>query len=64
MSDNETFDITLHRTELVPGGNGIRLGYSDNHPGRQFLIIPKNWMPISADDRSHEVYVSDEPPAG
>jgi hypothetical protein len=32
--------ITVHRSELVPGGHGARIGYSDDHPDRQFLVIP------------------------
>lgn len=33
-------EITLHRTELIPGGGGARVGFSDDFPGKQFLIIP------------------------
>jgi len=35
-----TYEITLHRTELIPGGNGARIGWSDDYPDKQFLIIP------------------------
>ena len=35
------YTITLHRTELIPGGMGARLGRSDDFPDRQFLILPK-----------------------
>jgi len=34
-------DITIHRSELVPGGMGARFGYSDDFPDRVFLIIPE-----------------------
>jgi hypothetical protein len=35
------YEIRVHRTELIPGGNGALLGFSDDHPDRQFLIIPE-----------------------
>jgi hypothetical protein len=38
--DVVTYEITLHRTELIPGGNGARIGWSDDYPDKQFLIIP------------------------
>jgi hypothetical protein len=34
-------EITLHRTELTPCGNGARLGFSDDFPDKQFLILPE-----------------------
>lgn len=40
-SEVVTYEGILHRTELIPGGNGARIGYSNDFPGRQFLIIPK-----------------------
>lgn len=33
--------IQLHRTELLPGGFGAMVGFSDDYPDRQFLLIPK-----------------------
>lgn len=36
----EVASITVHRSEPIPGGQGARLGYSDDHPDRQFLVIP------------------------
>jgi hypothetical protein len=36
-----SFEVTLHRTHLIPGANGALLGFSDDHPDRQFLIIPE-----------------------
>lgn len=43
VDDGEVVEhtITMHRSELIPGGNGARIGYSDDHPGKQFLIIPE-----------------------
>jgi hypothetical protein len=38
---NSARSFTLHRTELIPGGNGALRGFSDDHPDRQFLLIPK-----------------------
>lgn len=35
-----TFNITIERSELIPGSNGARMGYSNAFPDRQFLIIP------------------------
>jgi hypothetical protein len=40
--DIETFEFTIHRTELIPGGNGALIGYSDDFPDKQFLIVPKD----------------------
>jgi hypothetical protein len=37
----EQFDITIHRSQLIPGGHGARIGFSDDFPDRQFLIIPE-----------------------
>ncbi len=37
-----SFKITLHRTELIPDGNGAMWGYSADYPGKQFLIFPSN----------------------
>ncbi len=44
MSDDhiESYEFTINRSELVPGGRGARLGFSDEFPDRQFLIIPKS----------------------
>lgn len=39
--DVETVSITMHRSELIPGGNGALIAYSDDFPDKQFLIIPK-----------------------
>ena len=36
----ESYEITLHRTEYLLGGGGIMLGFSDDFPSRQFLIVP------------------------
>lgn len=42
MSDNDQYvvsvNITIHRSEPIPGGTG-RLGYSNDYPGKQFLIL-------------------------
>lgn len=35
-------EIIVHRSELIPGGNGARIGTSDDHPGLQFLVIPQD----------------------
>jgi hypothetical protein len=37
----ETYEFTIHRSELIPGGNGARIGFSDDFPGKQFLIVPQ-----------------------
>ena len=39
--DTETYTITIHRSEFIPGGNGARIGYSDDHPDLMLLFIPK-----------------------
>jgi hypothetical protein len=39
--DVASFDITIHRSELIPGGNGARIGYCNDLPGRVFLIVPE-----------------------
>lgn len=39
--DVVTCEFTIHRSELIPGGNGARIGFSDDFPGKQFLIIPQ-----------------------
>jgi hypothetical protein len=33
-------NITIDRSELIPGSNGTRWGYSDEYPGHKFLVIP------------------------
>ena len=41
MSDDvEAFTFTINRSELIPGGHGARIGFSDEFPDRQFLIVP------------------------
>ena len=35
------YSITVHRSELLPGGRGALIGYSDDYPDHQFLVIPK-----------------------
>lgn len=32
--------LTIDRSELIPGSNGTRWGYSDAYPDRRFLVIP------------------------
>lgn len=39
--ETESYEITIHRSELIPGGNGARIGYSGDFPGKQFLFIPQ-----------------------
>jgi hypothetical protein len=34
--------VTIHRSELIPGGRGARIGYSDDHPDKVFLVIPED----------------------
>lgn len=34
------YSVTIHRSELIPGGMGARVGVSDDHPGRVFVVIP------------------------
>lgn len=34
-----TYNITIDRSELIPGSNGARYGYSDAFPDRKFLVI-------------------------
>ena len=34
-----TVPITIHHTEPIPNATG-RLGYSNDYPGKQFLIMP------------------------
>jgi hypothetical protein len=38
----EEFTFTIHRSDLIPGGNRARIGFSDDFPDRQFLLIPEN----------------------
>ncbi|WP_155726900.1 hypothetical protein [Mycobacterium avium] len=45
-ADTITYELTVHRSELIPGGNGARIGTSDDHPGLQFLIIHKEEDPV------------------
>lgn len=33
-------NITIDRSELIPGSNGARYGFSDAFPDRKFLVIP------------------------
>lgn len=42
MTDLPEFapNLTIERSELIPGSNGTRWGYSDQYPGRKFLVIP------------------------
>lgn len=35
-----TYNITIDRSELIPGSNGARMGFSDAFPDRRFLVIP------------------------
>lgn len=35
------YEITIHRSELIPGAEGARVGYSDDFPGKKFLILPQ-----------------------
>jgi hypothetical protein len=37
-----TYEITLHRAQLILGGGGAYLGFSDEFPDKQFLIVPQN----------------------
>lgn len=38
--DDIKYTITLHRTQLIPGGMGALIGFSDDYPDRQFLCMP------------------------
>lgn len=33
-------NITIDRSELIPGSDGARMGFSDAFPDRRFLVIP------------------------
>lgn len=37
----QTEAFTIDRSEFISGGNGARVGFSDDFPDRQFLFIPK-----------------------
>lgn len=39
-AETVTHSITFQRTELIPGGRGAMLAYSDDFPDKQFLIVP------------------------
>lgn len=39
--DVVSFTIRMDRSELIPGGNGARIAYSNAFPSKQFLIIPE-----------------------
>ena len=43
LSETVTHSITLHRTRTLP--HGVILGYSDDFPDRQFLIVPTDKGP-------------------
>ena len=46
------FTLTFQRSELIPGGNGALIAFSDDFPDKQFLIIPQHNQKTS-DDRHH-----------
>jgi hypothetical protein len=50
-----THTITIHRSELIPGGGGARIGYSDDYPDRQFLVIPEGASLPTLGDHLHKL---------
>lgn len=40
-SDDEIIEFTITAPSSSLGGNGARIGYSDDFPGKQFLIFPE-----------------------
>jgi hypothetical protein len=48
-----SYHIVLDRWEYV-GRNGAYVGYSDQYPGRKFLVVPQlGFQEVGADDESH-----------
>lgn len=44
-ADDDVIELTMHRSQFIPNGNGAILAFSDDFPDRQFLFIPKSALP-------------------
>ena len=53
--DTIAYSITIHRSELIPGGNGAIIGLSDDFPDRQFLVVPQSIDGDAPVDKSTDV---------